>query len=49
MNLRFNNFFSGQRGLEVRGNGSGQTLSLDLHDGGGGGHGGDYLAGAKSL
>ena len=36
-------------GLEVRGDGAGQVVPLDLHGGGGGGDGGDHPAGPGSV
>lgn len=39
----------GQRGLEIRGNGAGQTVPVDLHVGRGGWYGGHHFAGAHSV
>lgn len=40
---------TGEGGLEVRGDGPGPAVPLDLHPGGTGGHRGHYPAGAYSL
>lgn len=39
----------GEGGLEVRGDGAGPALLVDLHVGGAGGHGRDHPAGAHAL
>ena len=42
-------FGAGQGGLEVRGHGAGPAVPVDLHNGGGGGHGRDHPAGPQPL
>ena len=42
-------FSTGERGLEVRGDGPGPVVPVDLHDGGRGRHRGDHPPGTQPL